>query len=95
MCNDVRLRYVIIAAKDRKQKRQRLQLVRGWFVVVEVSDEGDSDRFFVHIAGFAVGALLLPNPSGRHFNLAVTFAHGSVIDQEMVAEAVRKASIPV
>ena len=69
-----------------------MQLVRGRFLVVEVSDKGDSDRPFVHVIGFAVGAVLLPDPPGGHFDLSVSFAQGPVIDQEMIPEAVRKAA---
>ena len=95
MDHDVCGGYTIILAKDRKKKRKGLQLVRGWFLVVEVSDQGDSNRFFVHITGFAVGAILLPDPPWGHFDLPVAFPHSSVIDQEMIPEPVPETTIAV
>jgi len=72
-----------------------LQLVRGWFLIIEVSDQCDSNRFFVHSAGFAVGAALLSDPSRGHFDLPVAFPKSSVIYQEMIPEAIPEAACTV
>ena len=69
-----------------------MQLVRGWFLIIEVSDKCNSNRFFVHSAGFAVGAALLPDPSWGHFDLPVAFPKSSVIYQEMIPEAIPEAA---
>ena len=72
-----------------------MQLVRGGFLVVEVSDQCDSNRFFVHSAGFTVGAALLSDPSRGHFDLPVAFPKSSVIDQEMIPKAIPEAACTV
>lgn len=86
---------MIIVAKDRKKERKRLQLVRGWSLVIEVSHQGDTNRFFVHVIGFTVGAVLLPDPPWRHFDLPVPFPQSSIIDQEMIPEAIPETALPV
>ena len=95
MSHDVRGGYPVIVAEYRKEVCKRLQLVRGWFLVMEVSDQRDSDRFVVHAAGLAVSAALLTNPPRGHFNLAIAFSKGPVIDQEMIPEAIPETALPV
>ncbi len=79
---------MVVVSKDGNKKGERLRLVWSWFFVIEVSDQRDSNRSFVHCIGFAVGAALLPDPSRGHFDLPVAFPTSSVIDQKMIPQAI-------
>jgi hypothetical protein len=88
MSHDVRGGYPVIVTEYREEECKRFQLVWGWFLVIEVADQRDSNRFVVHAAGFAVSAALLTNPPRGHFDLAIALPKGPVIDQEMISEAI-------
>jgi len=87
--------YPIIVPEYREQECKRLHLVWCWLLVVEISDQRYSNRHVVHASGFTVGATLLTNPTRGHFDLAVAFSKGPVINQEMIPETIPKTALPV